>query len=59
MIEHGCGIRSGCMRIPPGFGSVTAYSFVNDAPKFIAFLVRGLGGVEVLRHMDGDRVANA
>jgi PhnB protein len=47
------------MHIPPGFSAVTAYFFVSGADDFIEFLVNGLGGVEVLRHMDGARVANA
>ena len=29
------------------------------AAEFLDFLVRGLGGVEILRHMDGSRIANA
>lgn len=47
------------MRIPPGFNTVAPYFFTNDAPRLVAFLVEGLGGEEVLRHMDGDRIANA
>lgn len=47
------------MLIPPGFSTVAPYFFVNDAPRFLHFLMRGLSGVEVLRHMDGARVANA
>ncbi|MBS0261323.1 MAG: VOC family protein [Planctomycetes bacterium] len=47
------------MRIPPGFNTVTPYFFVNDAHRFLNFLVAGLGGVEILRHTDGDRIANA
>lgn len=47
------------MHIPPGFNSITAYFFVDDANDFIEFLVNGLGGTEALRHMDGDRIANA
>ncbi|MBL8397464.1 MAG: VOC family protein [Candidatus Accumulibacter sp.] len=47
------------MHLPPGFNTVTAYFFVRGADKFLAFLVHGLGGVEILRHMDGSRVANA
>jgi len=45
--------------IPPGFGAVTPYFFVDDAPRFIAFLIDGLGGQEVLRSMRPDgKVAN-
>lgn len=47
------------MRIPPGFNTVTPYFFVEDAAGFLDFLVRGLGGEEVLRHLDGERIANA
>ena len=47
------------MRIPPGFTTVTPYFFVAGAPHFIDFLVHGLGGTEVGRHMDGERIANA
>jgi len=47
------------MHIPPGFSTVTPYFFVERAAEFIDFLVDGLGGVEILRHMDGNRVANA
>jgi PhnB protein len=47
------------MRIPPGFNTVTPYFFVDGAESFLEFLVRGLGGVEIGRHMNGDRIANA
>ena len=47
------------MRIPPGFNTVTPYFLVDDAARFLDFLVRGLGGVEIGRHMNGDRIANA
>jgi PhnB protein len=47
------------MRIPPGFNTVTPYFFVDGADRLIAFLVQGLGGVEIGRHMNGDRIANA
>jgi PhnB protein len=47
------------MHIPPGFNTVTPYFFVDDAAGFIDFLVAGLGGKEILRHMDGMRIANA
>ena len=47
------------MIIPPGFSTVTPYFFVDDAPKFLEFLVAGLGGDELSRHMNGDRIANA
>jgi PhnB protein len=47
------------MFIPPGFGTVTPYYFVDNAPKFLEFLVNGLGGEEISRHMNGDRIANA
>lgn len=47
------------MHIPPGFHTVTPYFFVDDGPRFIEFLVHGLDGVELSRHMVGDRIANA
>ena len=47
------------MRMPPGFNTVTPYFFVANAAGFIEFLVRGLGGEEILRHLDGARLANA
>jgi PhnB protein len=47
------------MLIPPGFNTVTPYFFVERAGDFLQFLVQGLGGTEILRHMDGDRIANA
>lgn len=47
------------MYVPPGFGTVTPYCFVDDAEAFIAFLVDGLGGTETCRSMRPDgRVAN-
>ena len=47
------------MRIPPGFNTVTPYLFVDRADQLLTFLVHGLGGTELLRHMNGDRIANA
>jgi len=47
------------MKIPPGFHTVTPYFFVEDAPRFLVFLLQGLGGVEIARHLEGDRIANA
>ena len=47
------------MRMPPGFNTVTPYFILEDAAAFIEFLVRGLGGEEILRHLDGERIANA
>jgi PhnB protein len=48
------------MYVPPGFGSVTPYFFAKDAEHFIDFLVRGLGGSELGRHLRPDgRIANA
>lgn len=48
------------MYIPPGFCTVTPYFFVADAESFVAFLVNGLGGKEVLRNKRPDgRIANA
>ncbi len=47
------------MLIPPGFNTVTPYFFVDRAADFVTFLVQGLGGEETLRHMNGERIANA
>ncbi|MGB8326524.1 MAG: VOC family protein [Steroidobacteraceae bacterium] len=48
------------MYIPPGFGTVTPYFFVDDASRFVRFLVDGLNGTEVLRTPRPDgRIANA
>ncbi len=47
------------MHIPPGFNTVTPYILVEGADRFLDFLVQGLGGVEIGRHMNGDRIANA
>jgi PhnB protein len=47
------------MRIPPGYNTVTPYFIIAGAGRFIEFLVQGLGGVEIDRHLDGDRIANA
>lgn len=48
------------MYVPPGFGTVTPYFFVEDAEQFVRFLVSGLGGTEVLRTTRPDgRIANA
>ena len=44
------------MLIPPGFNTVTAYFFVAEADVFLTFLTSGLGGVEILRHMNGSRI---
>ncbi len=46
-------------RIPPGYNTVTPYFFVEGAARLIDFLVQGLGGTEIDRHMKGDRIANA
>lgn len=48
------------MNIPPGFNTVTPYFFVEDAARFVDFLVAGLGGTELLRHLrDDGQIANA
>ena len=39
------------MYIPPGFNTVAPYFFVKDAESFIAFLRKGLGGIEMYRTM--------
>ena len=47
------------MHIPPGFNTVTPYFFVDRAADFLTFLTQGLGGNELGRHMNSDRIANA
>ena len=47
------------MHIPPGFNTVTPYFFVDGAADFLTFLTQGLGGTELGRHLNGDRIANA
>ncbi len=47
------------MLIPPGFNTITPYFFMDRASDFVEFLVAGLGGTEISRHMNGDRIANA
>lgn len=48
------------MYLPTGFNTVTPYFFVEDAERFVAFLVDGLGGTEVLRSLRPDgRIGNA
>jgi PhnB protein len=47
------------MYVPPGFGTVTPYFVVADAERFVQFLIHGLGGRELLRHLRPDgRIAN-
>ena len=47
------------MHIPEGFSQVFPYLFVEDADTYVAFLIAGLGGVEVGRTVDPNgRVAN-
>lgn len=48
------------MKLPPGFATVTPYFFVDQAEAFVDFLVAGLGGEELLRHLRPDgRIGNA
>lgn len=48
------------MHLPPGFNTVTPYFFMKGAEAFLAFLVEGLGGRELGRHLRPDgRIANA
>jgi len=48
------------MYIPPGFHTVTPYFLVQDADRFVDFLVHGLGGSELFRHLRSDgKIANA
>ena len=47
------------MYIPPGFGTVTPYFFVEGADHFTSFLVEALGGEELLRTNRPDgKIAN-
>lgn len=48
------------MHLPPGFATVTPYFFVEDAERFVRFLLEGLGGAEVARTLRPDgAIANA
>ncbi|MDM7951638.1 MAG: VOC family protein [Cyanobium sp. CZS 25K] len=47
------------MRIPQGFSTVTTYFFVEGADLFLQFLAEAFGAVEIGRHMNGERIANA
>ena len=48
------------MFIPEGFGTVTPYFFVNQADKFVQFLIDGLGGQDRGRTLRPDgKIANA
>ena len=47
------------MHLPSGFNTVTPYFFVDRAADFLTFLTQGLGGTELGRQMNGDRIANA
>jgi len=48
------------MLIPKGFNTVTPYFFVDEAEKFVAFLIAAFGGVEIGRSLREDgRIANA
>jgi PhnB protein len=47
------------MYIPPGFGTVTPYFFVENAESFVTFLVDAFDGKETLRSLRGDgRIGN-
>lgn len=47
------------MHIPPGFNTVAPYLFSDHAEALLTFLVEGLGGEEILRHVERGRIANA
>ena len=47
------------MFVPAGFHTVAPYFLTVDAEVLLRFMVEGLGGIEVLRHMDGLRITNA
>ena len=40
--------------VPEGYGAVTPYLVVHDAPAFVAFLERAFGGRERMRMADDD-----
>ena len=42
------------MYVSPGFNTVTPYFFVDNAERFVTFLVQGLGGVETCRTLRPD-----
>jgi PhnB protein len=45
---------------PSGFHTVTPYFLVKDGDLFVDFLIHGLGGVELSRHLRPDgKIANA
>ena len=46
------------MFVPAGFHTVAPYFLTDDAEALLRFMVEGLGGIEVLRHMDGLRITN-
>lgn len=47
------------MYIPPGFNTVTPYFFIEGAEQFVEFLIKGLGGTELMRTLRPDgRIAN-
>lgn len=46
------------MTTPAGFATVTPYYIVKDGEGFVRFLTEGLGGTELGRSMQGDRIAN-
>jgi PhnB protein len=48
------------MHTPSGFHTVTPYFLVKDADLFLEFLIHGLGGSELSRHLRPDgKIANA
>jgi PhnB protein len=48
------------MHIPAGFHTITPYFLVKDADLFVDFLIHGLGGSELSRHLRPDgKIANA
>lgn len=47
------------MLIPPGFNTLSAYMIVTDAPALIEFLVQGLAGKELFRHVEDGKIQHA
>lgn len=59
-LEHLMTVLPYDVKLPTGFATVFPYFFVEDAPGFIEFLIKGLGGEEVLRTTkENGKIANS
>ncbi len=47
------------MKLPNGFSTVNSYIIVRNPTRYIEFLVKGLGAIELGRTLQGTRIANA